>query len=171
MLPPRDYVTLMQLQIRRVPSGCGHSIADCGLCSVGFLCGHKCRSGLPRVRAAIAWNPRFVRVGLIARHGNQGQPQIAGLVDQAVERGLVAHRPLQRRVAVAVVRDGQAVEPDRPMWLQVAFNSHPVVHMPSPWCRWTVGAYDPANAIAPTVAEHRAGWIELKTEWRVYFVG
>src|SRR5205085_12408138 len=52
----------------------------------------------------------------------QRQAQIAHPPEQAVRRGLIDHRAGQERVAVAVRRDGQALEPGGPSRTQTALD-------------------------------------------------
>src|SRR5437773_3635924 len=55
--------------------------------------------------------------------GDQGQAQIARFLEQAIERGLVGYGATDDGAAVAVVGEGQPVEPGGPPGVQVPLEA------------------------------------------------
>ena len=59
-------------------------------------------------------------------HGKQSQSQVARLVDQPVECGLVANGAHETRATVGVVGDRQPAELLRPALIQVSVDTHAI---------------------------------------------
>ena len=68
----------------------------------------------------------FVELNLIDR--DQRDSQVAHFFEQPVQGGLIRHMSRKKRVAVLAQCDGQAVEPRRPLGVQVSLESDLVKH-------------------------------------------
>ena len=62
----------------------------------------------------------FIELNLTDR--DQWHTQIAHSFEQAMQRSLISHGSGKKRIAVLFQRDGQAIEPVRPLRGQVAFD-------------------------------------------------
>ncbi len=65
----------------------------------------------------------FRKVGLDWNNRDEGHTDIPHLFEQSVQGGLVPHRTGKKGVAVLFRRDGQAVEPCRPLGVQMSLEA------------------------------------------------
>ena len=89
--------------------------------------------------------PRFCLAGVQPAHGDQAEPEVADLGQQAVQRGLVSEQAADDRL-VALAADLEAVEPGRPPAVQETRYADLILGRPVGGARrscflhlWTVG--------------------------------
>ena len=65
--------------------------------------------------------------GALRRDRDQYQAKVAGFTDQAIQRGLIGDQARDNRAAVGVMGDREAVEPRRPVQIEMSFNTNLVM--------------------------------------------